>query len=84
MRGGLQGLITHCQALDTILIALYPGDKMRLYREDGAEYEYSTDEKFDEKDLKKFLNSSNGGVGAISLKPGGKWAENLRNFLRIL
>ena len=76
-------MITHCQALNTILIALYR-DKMRLYREDGVEYEYPTDEKSDEKDLKKFLNSSNGGVGAIPLKPGGEWAENLRNFLRIL
>ena len=49
------------------MIALYPGDKMILYRG------YPTDEN----DLKKFLNFSDGGVGAI---PGEE--DRLEPFLK--
>ena len=53
------------------VIALYPGDEMVLYREDGVKYSSEED------NLEEFLNSSKGGagdspkggVGAISLKP---------------
>ncbi len=57
------------------VIALYPGDEMILYREDGAEY------SSEEKDLEEFLNSSIGGVGAIPLKPGKE--GRLESFLKV-
>ena len=60
------------------VIALYPGDEMVLYREDGVKYPSEED------NLEEFLDSSKGGVGAIPLKPEKEDKEPVAEFLEKL